>query len=103
VTSLTNRLTAAGPLPLLTAFVVAVAMIRVAVLIATPLNLGPDEAQYWSWSLTPSFGYFSKPPMIAWIIGASTAVCGDGEACIRLAPLPRRNRPRRLLRRARTL
>lgn len=85
MTSLTNRLTAAGPLPLLAAFVIAVAVIRVAVLMATPLNLGPDEAQYWSWSLTPSFGYFSKPPMIAWIIGASTAICGDGEACIRLA------------------
>jgi 4-amino-4-deoxy-L-arabinose transferase-like glycosyltransferase len=53
------------------------------VVVATPLNLGPDEAQYWSWSLTPAFGYFSKPPMIAWIIGASTALCGDGEACIR--------------------
>ena len=58
---------------------------RIAILIATPLELGPDEAQYWSWSLTPAFGYFSKPPMIAWLIGASTSVCGDGEACIRIA------------------
>jgi len=59
--------------------------LRIAVLIATPLNLGPDEAQYWSWSLTPAFGYFSKPPMIAWLIGATTGICGDGEACIRIA------------------
>ena len=59
--------------------------LRVAVVIATPLNLGPDEAQYWSWSLTPAFGYFSKPPLIAWIIGASTTLCGDGEACIRIS------------------
>lgn len=43
-----------------------------------------DEAQYWSWSLEPAFGYFSKPPLIAWLIGAATAVCGSGETCVRL-------------------
>lgn len=47
-----------------------------------------DEAQYWSWSLEPAFGYYSKPPLIAWIIGAATAACGTSEFCIRLpAPL----------------
>lgn len=59
-------------------------VIRVIVLTANGLNLGPDEAQYWSWSKDFAFGYFSKPPMLAWLIGASTAVCGEGEACIRL-------------------
>ena len=44
-----------------------------------------DEAQYWSWSLVPDFGYYSKPPLIAWIIRAMTSVCGHGEACIRAA------------------
>lgn len=58
--------------------------VRVVTLFLTPLNLGPDEAQYWSWSLDPSLGYFSKPPLIAWVIGASTAVCGIGEHCVRL-------------------
>ena len=33
----------------------------------------------------PAFGYYSKPPLIAWLIAATTAVCGDGEACVRLA------------------
>jgi len=88
VTPLLKRLTDAPPLTQLAAAVVLLTAARIAILIATPLNLGPDEAQYWSWSLTPAFGYFSKPPMIAWIIGASTAMCGDGEACIRIsAPL----------------
>jgi 4-amino-4-deoxy-L-arabinose transferase-like glycosyltransferase len=57
-------------------------------LVALTLNrtdLFFDEAQYWSWSLTPDFGYFSKPPLIAWIIRAMTSVCGNGEACIRAA------------------
>lgn len=44
-----------------------------------------DEAQYWSWSRELAFGYYSKPPLIAWMIGAATSVCGDGTACIRSA------------------
>lgn len=64
--------------------VVLVTLLRAIVLALTPLNLGPDEAQYWSWSLKPDFGYYSKPPMIAWIIGASTAACGDAEVCVRI-------------------
>lgn len=44
-----------------------------------------DESQYWAWSRDLAFGYFSKPPLLAWIIAASGAVCGDGEACVRAA------------------
>ncbi|MEM7463404.1 MAG: glycosyltransferase family 39 protein [Pseudomonadota bacterium] len=44
-----------------------------------------DEAQYWDWGKEPAFGYFSKPPMLGWIIGLFTSVCGDGEFCVRLA------------------
>jgi 4-amino-4-deoxy-L-arabinose transferase-like glycosyltransferase len=43
-----------------------------------------DEAQYWLWGTEPAFGYFSKPPLLAWIIGATTAVCGNSEFCVRL-------------------
>lgn len=58
--------------------------VRLHVLGATDLGLGPDEAQYWWWSKNLDFGYFSKPPLIAWIIAGTTAVCGDGEACVRV-------------------
>lgn len=57
---------------------------RIAVIALSDLNLYPDEAQYWYWSLTPDFGYFSKPPVLAWIIGLTTSVCGQEEFCIRL-------------------
>jgi len=57
---------------------------RVWLLFIAPFDLGPDEAQYWSWSRDFSFGYFSKPPMLAWLIGSTTAACGLGEACVRL-------------------
>lgn len=46
-------------------------------------DLYVDEAQYWSWAQRPAWGYFSKPPLIAWVIGLSQAVCGTGEACVR--------------------
>jgi 4-amino-4-deoxy-L-arabinose transferase-like glycosyltransferase len=62
-----------------------ITLIRAVTLFLTPLNLGPDEAQYWSWSLYPSFGYFSKPPLIAWLIGSTTSICGMEEHCIRLS------------------
>jgi 4-amino-4-deoxy-L-arabinose transferase-like glycosyltransferase len=45
-----------------------------------------DEAQYWSWSRDLDFGYFSKPPLIAWLIRGTTTLCGNSEACIRSFP-----------------
>jgi len=65
-----------------------VAFTRVLALRSSSLDLLPDEAQYWSWSRHLAFGYFSKPPMIAWLIHATTAVFGDDEWAVRLsAPL----------------
>jgi len=49
------------------------------------LDLYPDEAQYWLWSRTPDWGYFSKPPLIAWVIRATTLLLGDDQAGIRIA------------------
>ncbi|MEX0852647.1 MAG: glycosyltransferase family 39 protein [Bauldia sp.] len=51
------------------------------------VDIDVDEAQYWEWSRALAFGYFSKPPLIAWLGAASDLVCGDGIACIR-APAP---------------
>jgi 4-amino-4-deoxy-L-arabinose transferase-like glycosyltransferase len=48
-------------------------------------DLYPDEAQYWLWSLHPALGYYSKPPMVAWLIALTTFVFGDQEAGIRIA------------------
>ena len=50
----------------------------------SPLQLYPDEAQYWLWSRALAFGYYSKPPVIAWAIWASTAFGGDAEPWVRL-------------------
>src|SRR5690348_9668066 len=58
--------------------------IRIAVLLLSPLQLYPDEAQYWWWAQTPDWGYFSKPPLIAWLIWCTTRL-SDAEWAIRLA------------------
>lgn len=60
-------------------------LLRLAVLFATPLELYPDEAQYWLWSRDLAFGYFSKPPMLAWLIALTTGVGGDAEPWVRLS------------------
>lgn len=60
-------------------------LIRVAALVAGDLPLYFDEAQYWFWAQAPALGYFSKPPLIAWAIAGTTALCGDGSACVKLA------------------
>ena len=62
-------------------------VVRLLALMLNRTDLFFDEAQYWTWSLEPSFGYYSKPPLIAWIIAASTSLCGSSEFCIRL-PVP---------------
>jgi len=64
---------------------VAVTLVRILVLMVQPVPLSMDEAQYWIWSRELAAGYFSKPPLLAWIIAGTTSVCGDGEACIRLS------------------
>jgi len=38
------------------------------------IGLSPDEAQYWTWSQNIDWGYYSKPPGIAWIIWFGTAI-----------------------------
>ena len=51
-------------------------------------GLYPDEAQYWFWSRHLALGYYSKPPLVAWLIALTTALFGDGEFAVRLsAPL----------------
>ena len=50
---------------------VGLTLLRTAAVAISPLDLGVDEAQYWLWSQSPDFGYFTKPPLIAWIIGVA--------------------------------
>ncbi|WP_395647007.1 ArnT family glycosyltransferase [Terricaulis sp.] len=64
---------------------VALTALRIYALQISPLDLNQDEAQYWAWSQTLQLGYFSKPPLIAWAIRATTQLFGDAEWAVRLA------------------
>lgn len=77
--------TDAGPqsFRLLVALLAIVTAVRLAGLYFSQADLFFDEAQYWDWSRELAFGYFSKPPFLAWTIRAATSVCGHSEFCIR--------------------
>jgi undecaprenyl-diphosphatase len=49
-----------------------------------PLDLVHDEAYYWDWSRNLDWGYYSKPPMIAWLIALSTSLAGSSAWAVRL-------------------
>jgi 4-amino-4-deoxy-L-arabinose transferase-like glycosyltransferase len=70
------------------AAVAAITAGRLVWLAVQSAGLYPDEAQYWFWAQHPAFGYYSKPPLVAWLIALTTAAFGDSEFTIRLsAPL----------------
>ena len=61
--------------------------LRGAFLFGNGLNLIGDESYYWDWSRQPDWCYYSKPPMVAWLIGVSTWLFGDYAAVVRLPTL----------------
>jgi 4-amino-4-deoxy-L-arabinose transferase-like glycosyltransferase len=63
----------------------AILAFRIVAVYFSQIDLDRDEAQYWTWSRDLAFGYFSKPPMIAWVMRGASEICGNTEACIRAA------------------
>lgn len=59
------------------------ALILIGVILFVGIGLGPDEAQYWTWSQQLSPGYYSKPPGIAWQIWSGTQLFGNTELGVR--------------------
>src|SRR3989339_559599 len=48
------------------------------------IDLSPDEAHYWEWSRRLDLSYYSKGPMIAYLIALGTAIFGDNVFGIRI-------------------
>jgi 4-amino-4-deoxy-L-arabinose transferase-like glycosyltransferase len=63
----------------------AILALRIIAIHFAEIDFVRDEAQYWTWSRELAFGYFSKPPMIAWVIRGASELCGNAEACLRTA------------------
>jgi 4-amino-4-deoxy-L-arabinose transferase-like glycosyltransferase len=49
-----------------------------------PLDLSGDETYYWDWGRQPDWGYFSKPPLIAWLMAGARAMGWDGAPGLRI-------------------
>lgn len=51
------------------------------------LNLVQDEAQYWDWIRRPQLSYYSKGPLVAWVIAAGCKLFGNTELGVRFAAI----------------
>src|SRR5829696_8336631 len=49
-----------------------------------PLDLSPDEAHYWHWSRHLDWSYYSKGPLVAWLIRGSCELFGTSAFAVRL-------------------
>ena len=52
----------------------------------TNFDLFGDEAQYWLWSQTPELGYYSKPPLLAWLLKLHTLLFGNSFEALKYFP-----------------
>ncbi|WP_033158095.1 MULTISPECIES: ArnT family glycosyltransferase [unclassified Methylomonas] len=69
------------------ALLLALMLLRGGFLLINGFDLIGDESYYWDWSRRPDWCYYSKPPMIAWLIGAFTWLLGDHTFTVRLPAL----------------
>lgn len=49
-----------------------------------PFDLAPDEAHYWHWSRALDWSYYSKGPLVAWLIRGSCELFGNTAVAVRL-------------------
>lgn len=68
---------AAMTVPISLVFIFTTTLWRIICLRFDTTDLFVDEAQYWLWSTHLDLGYYSKPPMIAWIIHLVTWFSGS--------------------------
>ncbi len=71
----------------LTVVVLSLFLLKVFSISLTDFDLFGDEAQYWLWSKDLNFGYFSKPPLLAWLISVYSELFGDSFFSLKLLPI----------------
>lgn len=74
---LTERIQSAGWFRPALLIVTAITLLRWVLLAFDRTDLYVDESQYWLWGQEFAFGYYSKPPLIGWLIGAVTSLAGS--------------------------
>lgn len=61
-----------------------ISLFRIYFILTGPFDLSPDEAHYWEWSRHLDWSYYSKGPMIAYLIYLGTSVLGDTVLGVRI-------------------
>lgn len=59
-------------------------VVRPLIAVLLPIDLAGDEAYYWEWGQHLDWGYFSKPPGIAWVMAFADWLGGGATWGIRL-------------------
>ena len=67
--------------------ILALIVLKIGAAFFTNFSLYGDEAQYWLWSKELDFGYYSKPPLLAWFLFGHTAFFGDSFFSLKMFPL----------------
>ena len=62
-------------------------VLKVGAAFFTNFSLYGDEAQYWLWSQELDFGYYSKPPLLAWLLSVHTYLFGSSFFSLKIFPL----------------
>ena len=67
--------------------ILALFVLKIGAAFFTSFSLYGDEAQYWLWSQELDFGYYSKPPLLAWFLSAHTYLFGSSFFSLKMFPL----------------
>ena len=62
----------------------AVSAFRIFYILHGPVDLSFDEAHYWEWSRRLDLSYYSKGPLVAYLIFLSTSLLGDNDLGVRI-------------------
>jgi len=66
---------------------IAFTVLKFIFFIMAPMDLAGDEAYYWEWGQHLDWGYFSKPPGIAWIMALVDKIAPGSTLAIRTTAL----------------
>jgi 4-amino-4-deoxy-L-arabinose transferase-like glycosyltransferase len=64
----------------------AVVVVRTVYAAVFPLDLAPDESYYWDWGRRLDIGYYSKPPMVGWLMALAGWIGSDSPFLLKLFP-----------------
>ena len=67
--------------------ILVLVLYKIIAIFFTEFNLFSDEAQYWLWSQSVDFGYYSKPPLLAWFIAGYTKILGNDFITLKIFPI----------------